>query len=250
MTYTPEMISFLRKNASRHTKTFTDLFNKEFNTNITTMQIQHALIYYKISYEKNLKLTQEMIEFLILNALKYNPEILTDLFNKEFNTNTTSERLRRAMKLRNIMYITNYILPVGSEIITKRTGETFIKISDEGHSFCNRNGTWILKKRFLWEKNYGSIPKKYNVIFLDNNKFNFELDNLALATSNEIWLLNKYGLYFNDKEMTKAGIAIIKHRLATIKAMTKGMSEEERKKALQDFYWHQYMNRRKLQNAI
>ena len=219
MTYTPEMINFLRLNASGHTKTLTDLFNKEFNTNTTTEQIQRALFYHKISYEKNLKLTPEMIEFLRDNALKHNPETLAFLFNKEFNTNTISLNLRRAMKLRNIEYSTVYDPPIGSEFIIRSREITYIKISNEGLSLGNRKGTWIKKSRFLWEQAHGKIPKGYNVIFLDNNYFNFELDNLALATSNEIWLLNKYGFISNDKEITNTGLAIIRHRIAAIKTL-------------------------------
>jgi hypothetical protein len=223
--FTSEKIKFLKENASRHTKTLTDLFNKEFNTDTTTMQIQQALIYHKISYEKNLKLSPEMIEFLRLNALKYNTEILTDLFNKEFNTNTTTERLRRAMKLRSIKYIKSNRLNlknhIGSEFVDKNN-ITYIKTS------LDKKVKWVLKHRFLWEQANGSIPKNHCVIFLDRNKFNFELDNLELVSNMEYLLLNKYGFHSTDKEVTKAGLAVVRYRLLTLRTLTKGMSEKEK----------------------
>jgi len=244
MKYTPGMVNFLRLNASRHTKTLTDLFNKEFNTNITTMQIQQALIYYKISYEKNLKLTQEMIEFLRLNALKYNPEILTDLFNKEFNTNITSERLRRAMKLRSIEYIKSNKLNlknhIGSEFVDKNN-ITYIKTS------LDKKDRWVLKHRFLWEQANGSIPKNHCVIFLDRNKSNFELDNLELVSNIEYLLLNKYGFHSADKEVTKAGLAVVRYRLLTLRAFTKGMSEKDKIIAFNKINKEKYRREKKMQ---
>jgi hypothetical protein len=116
-------------------------------------------------------------------------------------------------------------LPVGTERIgmMKKKGKpekyfVMVKISrkklKKGTQFNRYSGTWRLKKELLWEKNYGRIPKGYLVIFLDGNEFNFEIDNLALATKNEICLLHHYGLQFNDKEHTKAGLAVVRHRAA------------------------------------
>jgi hypothetical protein len=185
--------------------------------------------------------TPEMIKFLEDNALKHNSEILGGLFNKRFNTNIEPQSLRRAMKLRNIEYIKGHklyetknlsykraIKPLGHEWFEKRKGTTYIKISNEG----SRQDRWKPKHYFLWKKTHGSIPKNHRVIFLDNNIFNFELDNLELVSPIEFILLRKYGFHSNNKEVTKAGLAIVRHRLATLRAMTKGMSEEEKLKAM------------------
>jgi len=110
-----------------------------------------------------MKYTQEMINFLRLNASRHT-KTLTDLFNKEFNTNTTSEKLRRAMKLRSIEYIKGNKLNlknhIGSEFVDKNN-ITYIKTS------LDKKGKWALKHRFLWEQANGSIPKNHCVIFLD-----------------------------------------------------------------------------------
>jgi hypothetical protein len=75
-----------------------------------------------------------------------------------------------------------------------------------------QDGTWKWKHHLIWEKHNGPVPKGYRVIFLSGNKFNFELNNLALATRNEIQLLNHYGMQFNDNARTRTGLVIIKHR--------------------------------------
>jgi hypothetical protein len=189
--------------------------------------------------------TPEMINFLKDNSLKYNSEILTDLVNKNFNTNIIAQSLRRAMKLRNIEYIKGHklyeaknlsykraIKPLGYEWFNKEKGTTYIKISNEG----SRHDRWKPKHYFLWEKIHGSIPKNHRVIFLDNNIFNFELDNLELVKPMEFILLRKYGFHSNNKEVTKAGLVIIRHRLKIINVMTRGMSEKEKSNSLNKLY--------------
>jgi len=109
-------------------------------------------------------------------------------------------------------------LPVGTERMSIANGCLMEKVSmrriKDGVKFSHYNGTWKLKHHLIWEKHYGRVPKGYNVIFLDRNKFNFDIDNLALATKLETALLYHYGLYFNDKERTRTGLAIVKQRAA------------------------------------
>lgn len=181
--------------------------------------------------------TPEMEKFLRDNALEYETRTLAKLFNKKFNANITVKIIYDFMywykvPFKKTKYKTPNILPIGSEVIKEinKMNLTYIKISNAGRE------EWVLKHRFLWEQAHGSIPKGCFIIFLDNNKFNFELDNLELVSSGELVLLGKYGFYFNNKEMTKTGLTIIRHRLATIKAMTKGMNEEEKVKTLKKFY--------------
>ena len=57
------------------------------------------------------------------------------------------------------------------------------------------------------------------MIFLDGNKNNFELDNLALVTDAELCVMNRVGYRFEDKELTKTGLAIIRHKMAINKAI-------------------------------
>jgi len=109
-------------------------------------------------------------------------------------------------------------LPVGTERIDMASGCVMVKISmrriNKGQRFTHYNGTWKRKHRMIWEQHYGRIPKGYRVIFLDGNKRNTEIDNLELATSNEIMLMTHYGLKFTDKDRTKTGLLIARQRAA------------------------------------
>lgn len=53
-------------------------------------------------------------------------------------------------------------------------------------------------------------PRGGNVIFADGNKENFEKDNLLLVTSKEMLGLNQEKLRFNNAELTKVGLNIVK----------------------------------------
>ena len=90
---------------------------------------------------------------------------------------------------------------VGSERVT-RDGYTEVKIKDPNK--------WELKHRHIYKKHYGEIPSGYNVIFADKNISNFDIDNLILVSKAEMLMLNREKLIFEDKELTKAGVNIVK----------------------------------------
>ena len=91
--------------------------------------------------------------------------------------------------------------PVGSERVT-RDGYTEVKIKDPNK--------WELKHRHIYKKHYGEIPSGYNVIFADKNISNFDIDNLILVSKAEMLMLNREKLIFEDKELTKTGVNIVK----------------------------------------
>ena len=72
--------------------------------------------------------------------------------------------------------------PVGSER-TDLDGYTLIKVAEPNK--------WQLKHRVIYEKAYGPIPPNMAVIFLDRNKRNFNINNLALVSREELAIINK-----------------------------------------------------------
>lgn len=92
-------------------------------------------------------------------------------------------------------------LPIGSEK-EGQYGYTVIKVANPS--------VWVAKHRFMYELYNGKIPKGGNVIFADGNKENFEKDNLLLVTSTEMLGLNQERLRFNNAELTKVGLNIVK----------------------------------------
>lgn len=79
----------------------------------------------------------------------------------------------------------NYVA-LGSER-TDKDGYTLIKI--------NEPSTWESKHRLVWKNIFGEIPEKHAVIFVDGNKRNFELENLALVHRRDLLFYNRHGKY-------------------------------------------------------
>lgn len=105
--------------------------------------------------------------------------------------------------------------PIGYERIT-RDGYIAVKIKMRPSSpLCNDN--FILKHRLIWEEAHGPIPEGYKVTFLDGDKRNFDLSNLALVTNAENAYMQKAGLRSESPELTKTGILIAKAAILTTK---------------------------------
>lgn len=87
---------------------------------------------------------------------------------------------------------------IGSEKRDK-DGYTLIKVD-------KRN--WELKHRYIWKRKYGEIPDNSVIIFADKNRNNVSLDNLLMITRSEMLVMNTKKLFFENKELTKTGIAM------------------------------------------
>jgi hypothetical protein len=74
---------------------------------------------------------------------------------------------------------------------------------------------WQDKHRWVWEQANGKIPEGMDIIFLDNNRLNCTLENLAMVSKAERVQLSKLKLRSDNREITLAGIAVVKHLLAT-----------------------------------
>lgn len=79
----------------------------------------------------------------------------------------------------------NY-LPVGSESIDV-DGYVKVKIQDPSK--------WELKHRIIWSERFGEVPDHYAVIFVDGDKRNFDIHNLALIHRRELLYINRWGKY-------------------------------------------------------
>ena len=91
--------------------------------------------------------------------------------------------------------------PVGSER-TDLDGYTLIKVAEPNK--------WQLKHRVIYEKAYGPIPPNMAVIFLDRNKRNFHINNLALVSREELAIINKNNFIKENAALSRAGVNVAK----------------------------------------
>lgn len=203
-----------------------------------------------------IKWTDEVIQFMIDNYKGKDNIELAKLLNDKFNLNTNGARIsnvkanlkrRKGIDLRTginrgcikkgnvpfnkgkkmskeqyekckaTMFKKGNIPPNRRELFEERIDEDgYIKIKIQDGKL---NDNWKYKHRYIYEQHYGEIPNGYKVIFLDNNKTNFDINNLKLVSSAEELIMNNNNLRFNKKELTEAGhiIAKIVHKRSQLK---------------------------------
>jgi hypothetical protein len=163
------------------------------------------------------KFTDEIIAFM----KKYKNKVsriadLVLMVNEEFHTAFTYKQVGAA--------IYNYGLcgkksgpkdmPLFSEM-TNSKGVVFIKVKNKG----THNQKWKRKSIWLWEKENGKMPENHKIIYLDKNKSNCVIENLACIPNNVFGYMSKYGLYLPERELTKTGLAIVRHKIALNEAI-------------------------------
>ena len=99
--------------------------------------------------------------------------------------------------------------PIGTERV-KADGYVYVKIKDvRGEKYGHRIN-WKQKHVIVWEESFGPVPKGSCLIFLDGNKLNTDLENLACVTLAERLIMCKKHLTYDDPHLTKIGINIAK----------------------------------------
>ena len=181
--YSEENVKFLIENVKGIShKELTKRFNEKFNANLSESALANM--------KRKLKLT---------NGIDTRFKKGQASWNKGKNMNPEQyEKCKRTMFQKGNL---SNVRPIGDERIDI-DGYTYIKVKQPNK--------WVLKHRWLYEKKKGKIPKGYNLIFADGNKQNFDLDNLILVSNAELFIINKKGLYKQDKKLTKVGVTVAK----------------------------------------
>ena len=200
--YTQEERDFLRKFIPGHTlKEIVAEYNKRFDDQITESRVKGYMANHKI----NNGLTGRFKKGHI-------PK------NKGTHPPTRGRMAETQYKKGNLPHNTK---PIGYERTTK-DGYIEVKVKMRP-SAPNTNDNFKQKHRLVWEKEYGPIPEGHVVIFLDGDKRNFEISNLALISRAEHAQMAKQGLRSAIPEVTKTGVLIakvsIKRRNAKRKAI-------------------------------
>ena len=260
--WTSEIDDYLREiSLNKDDLEIANLINQKFNTSFSKTAVQSRRTKLKIYLNDNhrRKYTPEVIEF-ILNNYKGRDNIeLAKLLNEKFGLNTNNDKVsmfkanyerRHGVNLRTGInkgcfqkgrtpinkgtkgmfnvggnktsfkkgHISANNVPIGTERVAK-DNYIEIKIKDG----CG-NDNWIMKHRYIYEKNNGPIPNGYKVMFADRNKRNFDLNNLILVSNREELIMNRNKLVFHDKDLTKTG-----HMIAKVMDKTYKLENDKRK---------------------
>lgn len=111
--------------------------------------------------------------------------------------------------------------PIGT-ISKARDGYLWIKYR-ESRGNKGRDG-WMQLHRYIWQQHNGPIPDGHIVIFLDGNRENCDIRNLAAVSKAEHIEMTRSELRSGDPDLTATGIAVAK-LITTTREKKKGAAK-------------------------
>lgn len=157
-----------------------------------------------------MRITEEQIQFLKNNVVGTHNSDLIRLFYNKFGIMLTDGQLKHYKRRFNLKNGLN--TRFNHEQIPhnkKEEGEEFVSNYD-GYVYIKINDKWVLKHRYLYEKEHGAIPKGKSVVFADQNKNNFDINNLILIDDRDKLVMKNKHLFTTNAELTKTGVLIAK----------------------------------------
>ena len=242
-----EIIDYIRKNIPGHHITeFVNQLNEHFGLNFTYHQLKNLCSREKIrcgvksstGLTPRTKIyTDEVINYMKSIAKGNSYKGVTEALNNKFGLNLTVEKIKSAMSRLKINTGTFGYFPKGNipankgkkmpPEVYKKCSKTMFK---KGHIPQNHHqvgserinvggyieikiaepSKWKLKHRLVWEKENGPIPPKHNIVFLDGNRQNCDIKNLACVSQSENQLMTRREYWNNNPELTQVGICAAK----------------------------------------
>jgi hypothetical protein len=191
--YTPDQINYLRSIATgSDPESITKKYNKCFKVNYTQVSIQRLMNRNGITTGKHDNYSKpEYIDYLQNIAHGKTIEQMRSIFNAHFNINLELSKIRYMMRKNKI--ITGYRMEKG-------------KRKEKRHYYT-------------WEETNGKVPENHVLIFLDGNYSNIVLDNILCISKSEFVYMAHNKLFFNDRDLTKTGLMIARHKIAINKVI-------------------------------
>ena len=153
---------------------------------------------------------EDIKDFLKANSKKYTTKELVSLIEKQYGVKLETKKLAQYLIKMKMPYKyekpnkshSNKSTPIGT--IVNKTDGGYLKIKIGNHK-------WEYLQRKIYEK-YHNVKLKDDeyIIFLDQNRRNFDIDNLKLVSRHESSIIANRGVYSNNKEITKLGLVVSK----------------------------------------
>ncbi|MDD5292867.1 MAG: HNH endonuclease signature motif containing protein [Candidatus Izemoplasmatales bacterium] len=192
--YSSEEISWLKENYKKHERPILlKMFNSTFHSDISDGALKSILKSHKIFSGRTGRFVKGQVSF--------NKGLRWDDFM------TPAGRIRSLETTFKKGHTPCNTLPIGT-LMMKGDGYVWVKVRETG--LPNRPWRlWEQKHRLVWEGANGPIPKGYNIIFLDGNRWNFDLSNLMMLSKRQHATMCKLGMYTKDPDLTKTGILVV-----------------------------------------
>lgn len=172
--------------------------------------------------------TSEQVEFIRQAIQTMSTRECAKAFSERFGEALGQTQLRRIMNRNGIKASVkkNDFLPIGTEKYSDYYKCMMIKVGDyhvsdedsKSQQSRKRNANWKLKQNYIWEQyNKTKLPKQWIVVFLDNNRMNYEPENLFAVPLQVAGTIEKLKMHSEDPIIYKTALTwgilffILKH---------------------------------------
>lgn len=155
--------------------------------------------------------TKEQKEWIVQKLPYYSPILIADMFKEHFNQDIRVDTIRNIKRSEQIK--SNYDKKQYKERNKKELYETLkIKCDGEYLDFVRIGPRkYQLKNRFVWEQYHKrKVPANYVVVFLDKDKTNYNIDNLALVKRSTMSYMIKKEIEPRSRGIIKASDMCLK----------------------------------------
>lgn len=158
---------------------------------------------------KRLLLTEEQNLYFIKIVKNHTTKEIQNLLYKKYNINLTAKQIQYYKSKNHLKSGIQFMQkgrkphnyrPIGSEY-TNKDGYTFIKTGER---------KWERKHKYIYKKYHNEISSEDTIIFLDQDKTNFNINNLEKIKRNELMNICNNKLLFKNRDLSKTGILIQK----------------------------------------
>lgn len=188
--YTTEQIKWLEVNVKN--TAFIELtrrFNEHFNENRSYKAIKGTCARYRLANGRDMRFAEGRGGWNKGKKMSYKSE------------ESRRRALATAFKKGDMPHNT---LQIGDE--KQVDGYTYVKVRDDPKVKACKN--WRPKHHVVYEQNYGPVGKDCIVVFLDNDRTNFDPDNLMMVHKRTLpYFLHKYG-YTDDIEINRTNFLL------------------------------------------
>ena len=154
---------------------------------------------------KNRKYNNGLYGFLLENASSHTIKELVNMIKEQFNIDIERKTLAQYCIKMKIQYKyekpnkSHSNIPAVNGTLGIKTDGDYVKIKVGEHR-------WEYLQRYVYEKYYNvKLPKDVYVIFLDQNRRNFDIKNLKAISRRSSAIMSKDGLFSTEPRITNLG---------------------------------------------
>lgn len=210
---TDEMMQYLKDNIAGSThQEITDRINTRFGTNFTKEQIANLAVRKGIKngmWQRRSVFPEHIRKFMAENCKGNRAREMVVLLKDTFGTDYTEKQISAYYRKHGLKSgVASRYVPIGT-LIFRKDSWYYEKVADGP----DPNKNWKAKHVMVWEEANGPVPEGHMVIFLDGNRRNYQLENLALCPYDVGLEMNHNNLRFDNAQLTETGMLIAKVNL-------------------------------------